>query len=194
MANTDRANGFTPSRHLKGGIIRASEKLIASGLAENIFSGDVVKLNTTGLISLAGITDTNLIGIFAGVEWTATDGEFKYSRFWPTGTATKGAANAKAYVYDDPEIAFAVQTKSGTAFTQAMVGANVDHAQEHAGSTTTGQSGEEIEIASPAPVATTAQFRVLGLIPRADNELAEHADIEVMFVETLMRPAGTIGI
>lgn len=191
MANTDNPNGFDPSRHLKGGVIRASEKLIASGYNANIFTGDVVKLLNTGLIAVAAAGDIDIIGVFGGVEWTAEDGEYKFSRYWPASTATKGAANAKAYVYDDPEIAFAVQTVSGTAFAQTMVGSNCDITAT-AGDAATGQSAMELGIGTI--VATTAQCRILGLIPRGDNALGEHADVEVMFLEHLMRPAGTAGI
>ncbi len=189
--NVDNPNGFTPSRHLKGGVIRANEYPIASAYAANIFTGDAVIQTTDGVIEVAAAGNTNQIGIFAGVEWTAADGEQKFSRYWPTGTVTKGSANAKAYVFDDPDIAFAVQTVSGTAFTQAMVGGNSDLVAG-AGNTATGQSGFELNIGTVA--TTTAQYRILGLIPRGDNALGEHADVEVMPLEHLLRPAGTAGI
>lgn len=192
MANVDNPNGFSPSRHIKGGVIRADEYPIASGYAADIFTGDWVIQTTNGVINVATAGATNLIGVFAGCEWTAVDGKQNFSRYWPSGTVTKGAANAKCYVYDDPDIAFAGQTGGTTAFAQTMVGANCDIIATHAGNAATGQSGQEVDITSPA--STTAQLRVLGLIPRADNALGANADIEVMPVEHLKRPAGTVGI
>ena len=191
MANVDNPNGFLPSRHMKGGTIRANAYPIASGYAADIFTGDAVIQTTDGVVNIATAGATNLIGVFHGVEWTAADGEVKFSRYWPSGTVTKGAANAKAYIYDDPDIAFAGQTVSGTALTQAMIGGNVDIVAT-AGSPTTGQSAMELNIGTV--VSTTAQCRLLGLIERADNALGEHADVEFMFVEHLLRPAGTVGI
>jgi hypothetical protein len=192
MPNVDNPNGFWPSRHLQGGIIRANEYEIADAYASSIFSGDVVKLATTGYIQVAAAGDTNLIGVFQGVQWTATDGEVKFSRYWPASTSVKTGTKIKAFVYDDPNIAFAVQTLSGTAFTQAMIGGNCDIKAEHAGSTSTGQSGMEADIATV--VTTTANLRIIKLIDRPDNELGTHSKIEVFLLEHLNRPAGTAGI
>ena len=189
MPNVDNPNGFIPSRHLKGGVIRASQYQIASGSAGPICSGDAVILTADGVILVATAGATNLIGVFGGVEWTAEDGECKFSRFWPNATVTKGGAPAKAYVYDDPDIAFAVQGASGTAFTQNMVGANCDITIT-AGSVVTGQSAHEATIGTL--VQTTAQLRILGLIPRADNALGEHADIEVFMLEHLNRAGSAV--
>lgn len=192
MANVDHPNGFHPSRHLMGGVVRANEYEIASGYATDIFSGDPVKLVTAGVIELSAPGNTNNIGVFDGVEWIAPDGEVKYSRYWPANTTVKAGTKPKAYVYDDPNIAFRVQTASGAAFAQAMVGANADIKADHAGDTSTGSSGKELDISAPA--ATTAQCRILGLINEPGNDYGENADIEVMFVEHLLRPAGTTGI
>jgi hypothetical protein len=192
MANVDSPNGFWPSRHLQGGVIRASEYEIADAYNANIFSGDVVKLATTDYIQVAAAGDTNLIGVFQGVQWTASDGEVKFSRYWPASTSVKSGTKIKAFVYDDPNIAFAVQTLTGTSFTQAMSGGNVDIKAEHTGSTSTGQSGMEADISTV--VTTTANLRVIKLIDKPDNALGEHAKIEVLLLEHLMRPAGTTGI
>jgi hypothetical protein len=192
MPNVDNPNGFWPSRHLQGGVIRANEYEIAGAYASNIFSGDVVKLATTGYIEVAAAGDTNLIGVFQGVQWTATDGEVKFSRYWPASTAVKTGTKIKAFVYDDPNIAFAVQTLSGTNYAKAMEGGNCDIKATHAGSTSTGQSGQEADIATV--VTTTANLRIIKLIDRPDNELGEHAKIECFILEHLNRPAGTAGI
>ena len=52
MANVDAAFGLTPVRHLSGyGYSRANVYTIASGLAENIFTGDVVIIIADGVLS-----------------------------------------------------------------------------------------------------------------------------------------------
>jgi hypothetical protein len=192
MANVNSPNGFWPSRHLNGGIIRANEYEIADAYASNIFSGDIVKLATTGYIQVAAAGDTNLIGVFQGVQWTAADGEFKFSRYWPASTSVKSGTKIKAFVYDDPNIAFAVQTYTGTAYTKDMEGGNVDLKAATAGSTSTGQSGMEADIS--LVTTTTANLRVIKLIDRPDNALGVNAKIEVFILEHLNRPAGTAGI
>ena len=50
MANQDSAFGFVPTRHMSGNSPRTNKYTIVSGLAENIFSGDVVMLHTDGTL------------------------------------------------------------------------------------------------------------------------------------------------
>jgi hypothetical protein len=103
MANVDAAFGLVPVRHMSGNIPRANKYTIASGLAENIFTGDLVILINTGLLTPHTATETNNIGVFAGVSYTASDGSFVYSQYWPSGTT---ATDIIAYVYDDPYIVY----------------------------------------------------------------------------------------
>jgi len=118
MANVNDPNGFTPAYHMTGGTIRPSEFAIQSGATGDIFAGDVVKL-TSGYVLQGGATDAPL-GVFYGVEYVASDGEIVFSRKWPSGTTTQGSADAKAFVYADPNIAYEAQY-TGTP-TQADIG------------------------------------------------------------------------
>jgi len=71
MANVNAANGFTPLRHLTGGVIRPNEYPIASAYAANIASGDLVTLHTDGTI-IRGTAGGTALGVFYGVEYIAT--------------------------------------------------------------------------------------------------------------------------
>ena len=87
MANVDAAFGLTPVRHLSGnGYSRANVYTITSGLAENIFTGDVVIITSGGVLTPHTATEVNNIGFFGGVSYTAADGSFVYSQYWPSGT------------------------------------------------------------------------------------------------------------
>ncbi len=118
MANTNAPDGFTPAYHMSGGVIRPSEFAIASGTNASIFSGDVVNLSS-GLVIQGTATGTPL-GVFYGVEYQATDGSVVFSNMWTADVATLGAANAKAFVYVDPDIVYEAQS-TGTP-TQASIG------------------------------------------------------------------------
>ena len=76
MANVDAAFGARPVRHLTGGQIRTNEYKIASGTSSNIFTGDFVKLLATGYIDVAA-AGNRILGVFAGCQYTASDGEVK---------------------------------------------------------------------------------------------------------------------
>ena len=70
MANPNAAYGLIPVRHMSGNSHRANKYTITSGLAENIFTGDLVILTADGVITPHTATETNNIGVFAGVAYT----------------------------------------------------------------------------------------------------------------------------
>ena len=65
MANVDSPFGFVPSRHMSGSPIRTNKYTITSGLAENIFNGDLVILTTDGVITPHTATENNNLGVLA---------------------------------------------------------------------------------------------------------------------------------
>jgi len=185
MANSDNPRGFSPVRHMTGGVIRMNEYPIASGDSGDgtgIFSGDVLTLDTDGYADLAAVTEA-VLGIFAGCHYTATDGSVVFSRQLPADTATLGAANIIAYVYDDPNIVFSAQVSGTGAFANNRGGFDIVIGT---GSTTTGQSGAELDTTT---LATSGQFMQLGLVPRDDNAWGANADVECKIFESVFSAA-----
>lgn len=181
---TNAPFGFRPSRHLMGGVVRTSDEYrIASGTANAIFMGDPVKLLATGYLDRAAGGDTNLIGIFAGVRWTDADGTVRFSKNWPAAQVTQGAADAYAMVYDDPNIAYHVQAKTGTNAALTHFGNNADF-EYSAGDTLSGVSRSVLDISAAASGA--ANFRILGLGAQPTNSFGDSAILEVRFNEHLL--------
>ena len=179
MANLDAPSGARPFRHLSGGMIRASEYKIASGTSSNIFTGDFVKLLATGYIDVAS-AGNRILGVFAGVKYTASDGEVVYKKYFPTGTTTLASADVTAYVYDDPNITYRIQSAGSADF--ADIGNLADHVAG-SGSTTTGQSGHEV---SGTTGTGTAGLRILRLIDDPDNSAGTNGELEVaIYVDEL---------
>ena len=184
MANVDAAFGLIPVRHLSGnGYSRANKYTITSGLAENIFTGDVVILTSGGVLTPHTATETNNIGVFGGVSYTAADGSYVYSQYWPSGTV---ATDIIAYVYDDPYTVFKAQSAGTTA--QTNIG-NCCDLVAGAGSTTTGQSGFEL---SGTMAAGTASCKILGLYETPDNAFGANAIMEVLINEHLLKDSAGI--
>ena len=183
MANVDAAFGFIPVRHMSGNVPRANKYTLASGLAENIFTGDLCILINTGLLTPHTATETNNIGVFAGCSYTASDGSYVYSQYWPTGTT---ATNIIAYIYDDPYIVYKVQSAGTTA--QTNIG-NCADVVAGAGSTTTGQSGFEI---SGTMAAGTATCKIIGLWESPDNAFGANAIMEVLINEHILKDGAGI--
>ncbi len=184
MANVDAAFGFQPVRHLSGnGYSRANKYTITSGLAENIFSGDLVILTADGVITPHTATETNNIGVFAGVSYTASDGSYVYSEYFPTGTT---GSDFIAYVYDDPYTVFKVQSAGTPA--QTNIG-NCCDVVAGAGSTITGRSGFEL---NGTMSNGTATCKIIGLYEAADNAFGTNAVMEVLINEHLLKDSAGI--
>lgn len=183
MANVDNPNGFTPVRHLTGGVIRANEYGIATDYGTAIFTGDLVYLDSdTGKIEVATATVAAVLGVFAGCQFTKENGEIVYSPYWPAAQATLGNADGIAYVYDDPNIVFAAQHDGTGAVTGN--GALFDLTAT-AGNTATGRSKQEID----TDASTVDLLRQIRLVPKPDNAWGANAEVEVVIHNHNLAPA-----
>ena len=183
MANVNSPFGFVPTRHLSGFAPRANKYTIGTGYATTIFNGDMVVLAADGEIEQAAATNTNNLGVFAGVSYTASDGEYVYSKYWPSGTV---ATDIVAYVYDDPYIVYRIQSAGTPA--QTDVGACADVVAS-AGSTTTGQSGFNL---NGTMSNGTATCKIIGLWEDPSNSFAQYAQLEVLINEHILKQTAGI--
>lgn len=173
MATTSSPYGLRPVNLLGGQPFAGSTRLykIPSGYAENIFNGDPVILTASGSSrgTVARFTATEaagtitssatLLGVFVGCTYTdPTLGYTVFRQYWPTGTV---AADAMAYVVDDPDALFAIQADGAMA--QTTLGTNGALIQTAAGSTATGNSGVGFD-ASSADSTNTLPLRVVDFV------------------------------
>jgi hypothetical protein len=163
MANQDAAFGLKSVGQLGSNVNSegVTEYSIASGASGNIFSGDPVKMANTGTILVAAAGD-QLLGVFRGCKYTNASGEVIYSSYWPDGTVS---SDAVAFVVDDPNALFEVQSAATGSVVQTVVGNNADIVYA-SGSTVDGQSGVEI---SGTTAATSAQLRIVGISGDPEN-------------------------
>ncbi len=183
MANVNAAFGLAPVRHMSGNAPRANKYTIVSGLAENIFTGDLCIIDGNGQVTPHTATEVNNIGVFAGCSYTASDGSYVYSEYWPTGTT---ATSIIAYIYDDPYIVFKIQSAGTPA--QTNVG-NCADVVAGAGSTTTGRSGFSLNGTMSNSAATC---KIMALHDTPDNSMAQYAVLEVLINEHLLKDSAGI--
>jgi hypothetical protein len=159
--------------------MRPKAYVIASGYAQNVFSGDPVKLTSDGVVQLgtsdgtrSGTTDgITLLGIFAGCQYNDATGKPTISPFWPASTT---GTNITAWVYDDPETLYAVQYANpgtpGTDSVQTAVGAQSDwRVASPGGSTQTGLSNTWLTVLQ----ATQGQFQITGFEGNINDSLTD---------------------
>lgn len=159
MSTTSQAYGLIPVFH-PSGQTRANKYTIATGYAANIFKGDLVKMHTDGTLNIGDGTSP-AIGVFAGCEYTDSNGKPTVSPYWPTGTA---ATNITAYVYDDQQTMFKVGvTANASGFDQAVIGQQANLSNVGTGTTATGLSSGSVATAAIA-AGTLAQVRIMGFV------------------------------
>jgi hypothetical protein len=118
MSATATPYGFRPV-NLQGGRVYAGafrQIPIASAYGTAIYMGDPVKLVSGGTVEKdTGTTALTPVGVFVGVAYTsATLGYWQQDQYWPAGTV---AADAMAYVVDDPFAIFQIQANGSLAAT-----------------------------------------------------------------------------
>ena len=154
MANIDAPFGFRQvgglgSRPTSNG---TSQYKIASGQTAAMYAGDVIALAGSGGLKVQGGTTvtagyvgpsetdaTRNVGIFNGCLYEdPTTNKPTFQNYWPGDVA----AAADAFIYDDPDDLFEVQT-AGT-HTQAVVGRACDMVYAAGSTETNGRSKEEL--------------------------------------------------
>lgn len=162
MSATATPFGMRPAYHALNAQVTARAYTIASAYGTAIYKGNPVILNTNGTI-VVGTTAADILGIFAGVQYTDATGKPVYSPYWPASTT---ATDIVAYVYDDPNIVYEVQSNGSIA--QTAVGDQADFVNPGTGSATTGLGSCTIS-STLAGAGVQAQLRIVGFSLAPDN-------------------------
>jgi len=178
MSSVASPFGLKPAFH-PSGIIRQQLSSITSGLASDIFQFSPVRIDdATGNLVPAVATNDTVLGVFAGVEFTGTDGRRRVGNFWESGTV---GTEIVAYYVGDPMMVYEIQGDGP--INQLNVGDMADY-NALSGNTTTGLSTVSLAVGGIGNAA--AQLRVVGINPAPDNvagdaftiaqvQIAEHA-------------------
>ena len=143
---------------------------IITTYATAIFYGDFVSLAVTGTVEKdtgTATLDAGLIGIFVGCAYTdPTTKQPTFSQQWP---ASNAATDAVAYVIDDPNVVF--QMQSTGIMTQAYLQGNSAVTQT-AGSTAIGNSKNALTQNSTTATATLP-IRIVGFVDGPDSTVGD---------------------
>jgi len=164
MANIDKMV-FRPVMLRDGSPYNGAYREMSAG--ENLFMGDLVEPTATGVARGSGAinacaraeTGDPIAGIVVGWEYQPDTLGDLYCR-----------SGNVVYIADTRDLVLEAQTVSnGLAVTD--VGLNVNFVVTSAGSTTTGESGFEIDDATEA-TTNTLDLRIHSLVNRDDNDIA----------------------
>jgi hypothetical protein len=173
MASTAAPYGLRPVNLIGGQPYAGSTRMfkIANAYSENIFYGQPVALNSSGVIvrenGTNNITATGVVGIFMGCTYTDPNLRIKvFRQAWPTGTV---ATDAEAYVVDDPDVVMQVQASG--AISQTSLGENIALVNTASGSTSTGNS--TLSAASTTATTATLPLRIVGFVDGPDSTVGD---------------------
>jgi hypothetical protein len=160
-----------------------NEYAIASGYATGLYSGDPIAFLGDGTIGICP-AGTPAIGVFGGVKFTDTLGNYYTQSFWPASQATLGSQPAIAYIIDDPNVEFDIQVSNSQnvanpAITAAQIGKNANFAigggggnivpaNPTSGSTRTGLSGYYLDF-STIGTDSTLSLKIVRFTPAIGN-------------------------
>lgn len=94
----------------------------------NIFTGDPVQMNTDvdqiGTIAQynpeftvgtpSTFSETAILGVFQGCEYTDTTGRLVRKPYWPANTQVQAGSSIRAFIADDPDIVWEIQVSTST--------------------------------------------------------------------------------
>lgn len=155
--------GFRPAYHVSG-FDRSRKYAIAAAYGTQLNEFQPVILNTNGTVTVgAGAAD--LLGVFMGCEYVDATGKPNVSRFWPAAQTVLSGTTPIAWVDDDPQTVYEVQSDGSIA--QTAIGDQADLSNISA-VTSFGQSQCTLS-ASLAGAGVQAQFRIVGFGQALDN-------------------------
>jgi len=173
MATTASPYGLKAVNHIGGTPYAGSTRLlpIVSGYATNIYNGSIVQIaaasGTIAIVTTDGdagggaVFPAGVIGVFVGCTYTdPNSGNITFANNWPTGTV---AADALAYVIDDPDVVFMAQANG--AVTQTDLGNNCFlAAAQLTGSGVLASGVSNTAISSATAVLATHPFRIVDFV------------------------------
>ena len=176
MANTNVAFGLKP-------INTAGSTPATSGTnayfidssASAIYQGSMVKADNGGEIvicSASGDTEAP-VGVFAGCEYVSSvTGKKVFSNYWP-GSGANTDFDIIGYVYDNPMQRFIIATDATITNKATAVAAIFENSQFNngaSGSTTTGISSAQLDVATLASSNTSLPLKIVGILDDVENQ------------------------
>lgn len=202
MANADAAFGLRPvgSRGSMGSYTgKVTPYYVNSSYGTALFIGDpVVHVGDSNDAEFKGFPAGSLMEV---EKATAGDGNavtgviVGFSPLESDLTKRHNPASTEriAYVADDPNQLFEIQA-DGT-LTADSIGLNAVFIYTNSGSTYTGKSGVELDTTSDVPAADASnQMLIMGLSPRADNDLASANSVAIVKLINHTYAQGTLGV
>ena len=160
--------GLRPITHWSGLVRpRGLYQGIATGYNTDLYMGTPVLMTTNGVLNVAA-NGSDMIGVFAGVEWVDSNGRRQYTKRWTANTAPTGT-DWIAYFYDDPYATYEIQCNGSLAQTSIGDQLNFDATQTAGSGNNTTQISSCAASSTLAGAASQGMLRIIDLSTYVDN-------------------------
>jgi hypothetical protein len=175
MANTNVAFGLKPIN--TAGSTPATSGTNAyfiDSAASAIYQGSMVKADNGGEIVVCSATgDTQApVGVFAGCEYVSSvTGKKVFSNYWP-GSGANTNFDIIGYVYDNPMQRFVIATDATITNKATAIAAIFENSQFNngaSGSTTTGISSAQLDVATLDAANASLPLKIVGILDDVEN-------------------------
>ena len=176
MANTNVAFGLKPINTAGSTpATQGTNTYFIDSSASAIFQGSMVKADNGGEIvicSASGDTEAP-VGVFAGCEYvSSTTGKKVFSNYWP-GSGADTNFDIIGFVYDNPLQRFVIATDATITNKATAVAAIFENSQFNngaSGSTTTGISIAQLDVATLDSSNASLPLKIVGILDDVENQ------------------------
>ena len=175
MANTNVAFGLKPINTAGSApATQGTNAYFIDSAASAIYQGSMVKAdNGSEIVICSASGDTEApVGVFAGCEYvSSTTGKKVFSNYWP-GSGADTNFDIIGYVYDNPLQRFVICTDASITNKATAVAAIFENSQFNngaSGSTTTGISSAQLDVATLDAANASLPLKIVGILDDAEN-------------------------
>ena len=164
MANQDAAFGLRPLKTLgqADDSTGMSSHKILPGDASLLYQGSMAIGVATGYVDISAAASTTNVGAFWGTFYIdPTTLKPTYKNYYPGGITPPSSGAIEAFVYDNPQQLFEIQSDNTGASAQTDVFMCADLSSPTGGSTTNGVSSAEL--GDSTLNATAAMLKIIGV-------------------------------
>ena len=189
MANQDAAFGLRPLKTLgqTDDSTGMSSYKILPGDASLLYQGSMAIGVAAGYVDISGAASTTNLGAFWGtfyIDPTTLKPTFK--NYYPGGVTPPSSGAVEAFVYDNPQQMFEIQSDNAAASAQTDVFMCADLSTPAGGSTTNGVSSMELADATLATAAAVLKIIGVSRDPANSDLTAANVNWRVMIDQHLL--------
>ena len=199
MANQDAAFGLRPIKTLgqQDDSTGMSSHKIIPGDASVLYQGSLAIPTATGYVDIATAGATQNIGAFWGCFYTdPTTLKPTFKNYYPGSITPPSSKDIEAFVYDNPNQMFEIQSDATSASAQADVFSNADMVN-FGGSTLNGVSNTELDDSTIAASSdAAAQLLIIGVSRDPKNSDLSAANVNwrvIVNMHLFGHGVGTVG-